>query len=135
MKHLVFTALLLASSAVFAQADAPTAAPSASDLGRTIGRNMGTLPVIQEACGGHSEQDKGFLKAGLANLAVQLSATRGPEFGDAYQKGFQEGTVLMQNQISHIPSERKASLCKEFNEKYPALAANLKKAELKPQAK
>lgn len=96
---------------------------------------MGTLPVIQDACGGYSDQDKGFLKAGLASLAVQLTASRGSEFGDSYNKGYQEGQTLMKNQIAHLQADRLASLCKEFNDKYPELAANLKKAEAKAAAK
>jgi len=130
MKYLVFATLLLASSASFAQS-APSATSAETDIGRTIGRNMGTLPVIQEACGGHSAQDKGALKAGLAGLALQLAASRGPEFGDSYQKGYQEGETLMKNQVAHLPADRLSALCKEFNDKYPELAANLKKAQLK----
>jgi hypothetical protein len=135
MKHLVFATLLLACSASFAQSAAPSTASPETDIGRTIGRSMGTLPVIQDACGGYSAQDKGALNAGLAGLAIQLAASRGPEFGDSYQKGFQEGQTLMKNQVSHLPADRLSSLCKEFNDKYPELAANLKKAELKAQAK
>jgi hypothetical protein len=131
MKYIVFATLLLASSASFAQVATSATSSPETEIGRTIGRNMGTLPVIQEACGGYSAQDKGSLKAGLAKLALQLAANRGPEFGDSYQKGFQEGETLMKNQVAHLSADRLSSLCKEFNDKYPELAANLKKAELK----
>lgn len=134
MKYLVFATLLLAASASFAQSAGPeTASPEAS-VGREIGRSMGAMPLIQDACGGYSEQDKGSFNAGLASWALQLTANRGVEFSDGYQKGFREGQTLIKNRIMHLSADEKAALCEDFNKQYPAIAANLKKAELKVKA-
>lgn len=126
MKRFALAALLLASTTTFAQTAAP-GGTSVSEVARTIGRNMGTLPVIQDACGGYTVKQKDDFKAGLTKMAGQMAAGQTPEFGDHYLKGFQEGGELMKHQIASIAPDRLASLCKEFNGKYPEIVANLNK--------
>lgn len=127
MKRLALAALLLTSATAFAQSAAPAGVASVSEVARTIGRNMGTLPVIQDACGGYTVKQKDDFKAGLTKMASQIAAGQGPEFGDHYLKGFQEGGELMKHQIASIAPDRLAGLCKEFNSKYPEIVANLNK--------
>jgi hypothetical protein len=131
MKRFAFAALLLASTTTFAQPGTPAGGASVSEVARTIGRNMGTLPVIQDACGGYTVKQKDDFKAGLTKMAGQMAAGQAPEFGDHYLKGFQEGGELMKHQIASIAPDRLAGLCKEFNSKYPEIVANLNKKSAK----
>ena len=134
MKKLVLAALVLVSSTAFAQGPAPAEAPTPKDMAMTIGRTMGTLPVMQEACG-HSAKQKAEFKAGLAGMAKQLEAKQGGTFKTDYEAGVRQGEALMKNQMGNFEPAKLAELCTQFNEKYPEMMAKLKSVALAPEAK